>query len=277
MWMFLELKVKLIHVAIKQFDNQNKTKFLYYKKGELTMKKATELIFTVNGIEQKLTAKLINEVFANEDGTTTFMWHSGRKAITDKYLGKKWVHKKIFNKEGSLESEMSRIFDDNGKLISISEDKADGGRETTLYEYDDSSILIHQKTESMSSDGSTKVYERWYKNFSNGGPIDESKLNFEKDVCYRELDENGKVIHFIDSYGENFNEYVDGALVKTISKKDGKIRSQISYYKSDDELIEVQKSENLEDKSIYYEIKDYHKTIEVSNRVYATYMITEKM
>ncbi len=241
------------------------------------MKKATELIFTVNGIEQKLTAKLINEVFANEDGTTTSMWHSGRKVITDKYLGKKWVHKKIFNKEGSLESELSRIFDDNGQLISISEDKADCGRETTLYEYDDSNILIHQKTESVSSDGSTKVYERWYKNFSNGELLDESKLDFEKDFCYRELDSNCKVIHFIDSYGEYFNEYVDGALVKTISKKDGKIRSQISYYKSDDELIEVQKSENLEDKSIYYEIKDYHKTIDVSNRVYATYMITEKM
>lgn len=239
--------------------------------------KTTELIFTVNGIEQKLTAKLINEVFDNEDGTITSMWHSGRKAITDKYLGKNWVHKKIFNKEGSLESEMSRIFDDNGQLIIISEDKADGGRETTLYEYDDSSILIHQKTESMSSDGSSKVYERWYKNFSNSELLDESKLDFEKEVCYRELDVTGYVIHFIDSYGEYFNEYANGTLVKTISKKDGKIRSQINYLKSDDGLVEVTKNENFDDNSIYYEIKDNRKAAEKPHRLSATYMVTEKM
>lgn len=236
------------------------------------------IVFTVNGVEQKIEAKLVNEVFENEDGTRTSKWHSGRTVITDKFYGDRWLHKKMFDKEGQLSSELTRTFDDSGNLISICEDRADGGRDCTLYEYDDKNHCVYQKQETLHPDGSTRLYERWFKNFSDEEEFDESKFIFDKEMCYRKLDKNGRVICFVDSCSSHENEYdANGGLTCATNKKAGKIISKIIYYKSDDGMVEIQKSENFEDKAIYYEIKDSRKTPENPDRLYTLYMLTEKM
>lgn len=235
------------------------------------MEKTAELVFMVDGSEMKIKAKLLCEVFDGENGAKTAEWESGRKVVQDRFEGNRWVHKKVYSKEGNLDCEITRVFDDEERLISICEDRADGSRDCTIYEYDDRNQSVHQKTEIMRANGKMYLYERWYSNFYDGNKASPESLKFDKNICYREFDEKGRCVHFIDSDIEGVNEYFDDRKSVWTSNKGGVITRRKSCYESDDGLVSIQKSENLEEGTVYYEYKDSRSSVEFPNRLYALY------
>lgn len=239
--------------------------------GEKMEKKVME--FSVNGVNQKIEVKMINEVF-EKDGMRTTVSTSGRKVITDRFAPDgKWIHRKIFDKKGNLDSELTRIFDEEGKLISLCEDY-DDSKKTTIYEYDDHKNIVHQYAEVLQNDGSVKKCDEfWYKNFYDE-KIDETKLE-ENTIC-REFKKN-QVVKIMEPGIEVRNEYSsENKLSSTTTLKNDEVTSKTSYYKSDDGMVAVTKSENFADRSVYYEISD-NRRAEKENCVTVTYMATEKM
>lgn len=232
-----------------------------------------DLVFTVNGVEQKIAAKLVNEVFKNDDGTEVTLSDSGEKTITDKFAGDEWIHRTVFDQHGNRSYEITRTFNEDGKIISICEECADGKTFCTTYEYDENKYGVYQKQEKVASDGTKKIFERWFKNIFDEKEFDVTKFTFEKEMCYRLYDNKGRVIRYVDSFGDYENQYdAEGELCESISRKDGKVNSKVVYYKSDDGLVKVQRYDNFEKGTTLFYIKDYRKSEENSSRIYAFYM-----
>lgn len=231
------------------------------------------LEFKVNGAIQKIEAKVINEVFI-KDGIRTTISTSGRKILTDKYsVDGKWVHKEIFDKNGNLDCELVRSIYDDGKLISLCEDH-DNSKKTTIYEYDEYKNVIHQYSEILQKDGSAKKCEEfWFSNYYDS-KVDEAKL--KENTIYKEF-KNNLVVRLVESGFEVKTEYdLNGNVLSMTTLKDGKISCKTSYQKSDEGMIEITKSENFQEKSVYYEIIDNRKS-EKKDCVSVTYMATIKM
>jgi len=237
---------------------------------------AKEVMFTVDGIVQKIKAESILEVYDNGDDSVVSKWNSGSYFISSNRTKDEWTHRQIFNKEGTLEKEIQRTLNADGNLVSLYEDdKTNDTSRKTVLEYDDKGCFVYIKTESSRPDGTTDVNERWFKNFYNGNKIDESNLNFDKDITYREIDDQGRCTRFINSFAEGVTEYLeDGNNVFSIYK-DGKLSSRNTGYKSDDGLVVINKDENFENNFVHYEIKDNRKS-EDDKKLYTVYMYSYK-